>query len=192
MHTCATPSRLPAASARLGAAQTLRDALTHICLKGRHCLPALSSLGEGPKKERLIGERISLPWVVDNCSRSLLIRQPYSRPAWSAAMRRNFTRLLETPTLFGGGNATVPKCAAVVCCRLMLRRSMRWFEQASTVVQKAHTGCGGAISGIAPPKTECCLCQSAPNHHTKPRYHSGQGPDGNVVADPCRELLAYI
>src|SRR5689334_2349941 len=108
-------------------------------------------------------------------------------------MRRNFTRLLETPTLFGGGNATVPKCAAVVllpshCSGDRCAGSSRpapSFRRHTPAVERA-------ISGIATPRTECCPCRSAPNHHTKPCHHSGQGPDGNVVADPCRELLAYI
>jgi hypothetical protein len=101
-------------------------------------------------------------------------------------MRRNFTRLLETPTLFGGGNATVPKCAAVVCCRLnapaidALVRAGQHRRSEGT-----HRLLAARLAGSQRPKPECCPCRSAPNHHTKPCHHSGQGPDGNVV---CRSV----
>src|SRR5262245_49765129 len=84
-------------------------------------------------------------------------------------MRRNSTRLLETPTLFGGGNATVPKCAAVVCCRLIapaidaLVRAGQHRRSEGT-----HRLLVARLAGSQRPRPECRPCQSVPNHHTKP------------------------
>jgi hypothetical protein len=94
------------------------------------------------EKERLIGERISLSRVVDNCNRSL------ADPATvfeTGSVRRDAAKLhsaTRNADAFWGRKChrTKMRRSRVVAVSL-LRRSMRWFEQASTVVQKAHTGC---------------------------------------------------
>jgi hypothetical protein len=139
------------------------------------------------EKERLIGERISLSRVVDNCNRSL------ADPATvfeTGSVRRDAAKLhsaTRNADAFWGRK----------CHRTKMRRSRVVavsFAPAIDALVRAgqhrrsegtHRLLAARLAGSQRPKPECCPCQSAPNHHTKSCYHSGHGPDGNVV---CRSV----
>jgi len=189
MPICVTPNRRPAA--KRGKVPRRKDHTSSQTLSWEG--PAsfarpFMRWGRNPnQKERLVGERTSLPWVVDDCKCSLLIRQLESRPAWSAAMRQDF-RWFRYADAFWGRKCHLAKLRRSRVVAVSLPRRIDALVRAGQRhrLQGTHRLLAARLAGSQRQKPECCPCQSAPNHHTKPCHHSGK------TSGPCRKLLPYI